>query len=50
MKEYITDTAIVRIHPGERTEDERRKALEKAARSFYAAIHRSGPAKKEYIR
>lgn len=44
MKEFITETAVVRIHPGERTAEERQKALELAARDFWKAICRTGPA------
>lgn len=37
MKEYITEKAIVRIHPGKLTDEERRKVLEEAAKRFYKA-------------
>lgn len=39
VTEYITDKAIVRIHPGKRTEEERRAALEKACQDFYRAVY-----------
>ena len=42
--EYHTDTAIVRIHPGKRTEDERKAVLENAAKEFYKAIQKSAKA------
>ena len=37
---YQTEKAIVRIHPGKRTAEEQRKALEEAARQFYRAIQK----------
>lgn len=39
---YETEKAIVRIHPGKRTPEERQKALEEAARQFYKAIIKEG--------
>ena len=47
--EYVSDNAIVRIHPGKRTAEERQAALEEAAKTFYRAIQKSGndPLKKE---
>jgi hypothetical protein len=47
--EYVSDKAIVRIHPGKRTAEERQAALEEAAKTFYRAIQKSGndPLKKE---
>ena len=38
---YETEKAIVRIHPGKLTEEERREVLENAMRKFYAAIQKS---------
>lgn len=38
VAEYITDKAIVRIHPGKLSEEERKVVLENAARKFYKAI------------
>lgn len=37
---YQTERAIVRIHPGQRTEAERREALEKSVKEFYKAIQK----------
>lgn len=37
---YETEKALVRIHPGKRTEAEQREAWEKAAREFYKAIQK----------
>ena len=42
VMEYDTGTAIVRIHPGKRTAEERQAALEEAAKTFYRAIIKSG--------
>lgn len=42
VMEYDTGTAIVRIHPGKRTAQERQAALEDAAKTFYRAIIKSG--------
>ena len=42
VMEYDTGTAIVRIHPGKRTAEERQAALEEAAKNFYRAIIKSG--------
>lgn len=49
VMEYVSDKAIVRIHPGKRTAEERQAALEEAAKTFYRAIQKSGgdPLKKE---
>lgn len=41
MKEYITEKAIVRIHPGKLTEEERKAVLEDAARNFFRAIQKA---------
>lgn len=38
---YETDKAIVRIHPGKLTEEERKVVLENAMRKFYAEIQKS---------
>ena len=35
VTEYITEKAIVRIHPGKMTEEERRAAFESVAKRFY---------------
>lgn len=40
VTEYITEKAIVRIHPGKLTEEERRVVLENAARNFLRAIQK----------
>ena len=42
--EYHTDKAIVRIHPGKRTAEERKAVLENAAKDFYKAIQKSAKA------
>jgi len=41
VTEYITETAIVRIHPGKLSDEERRAVLEDAAKRFYMAIQKS---------
>lgn len=41
MKEYITEKAIVRIHPGKLTEEQRKVVLEDAARNFFRAIQKA---------
>lgn len=41
MKEYVTEKAIVRIHPGKLTEEERKVALEDATRKFVRAIQKA---------
>jgi hypothetical protein len=41
MKEYITEKAIVRIHPGKLTEEQRKAVLEDAARNFFRAIQKA---------
>ena len=43
--EYDFGYAIVRIHPGKRSEEERRKVLEDAAREFYKALQKAEAAK-----
>ena len=42
VMEYDTGTAIVRIHPGKRTEEERRAVLEQAAKDFFRALQKKG--------
>lgn len=37
---YETENAIVRIHPGKMSEEERKVVLENAMRKFYAAIQK----------
>lgn len=37
---YETEHAIIRIHPGKRTPEERRAKLEESAKRFYQAIQR----------
>lgn len=39
--EYITDKAIVRIHPGMLTKEQRKVVLENAAKDFYKAIQKA---------
>lgn len=41
VTEYITDKAIVRIHPGKMSEEERKAVIEKAAQRFFRAIEES---------
>ena len=38
--EYITEKAIVRIHPGKLTEEERKVVFVNAAKEFYKAIQK----------
>lgn len=40
--EYDTGTAIVRIHPGKRTAEERQAVLEDAAKQFVRALQKQG--------
>lgn len=40
MQEYKIENATVRIHPGKRTEEERRVAIEKAAVKFLKQVHK----------
>jgi hypothetical protein len=42
---YETEKAIVRIHPGKLSEEERKEVLKNAMREFYAAIQKSQSAK-----
>lgn len=44
-KEYDFGYAIVRIHPGKRSEEERRKVLEDAAKEFWKALQKAEAAK-----
>ena len=46
VTEYITDKAIVRIHPGKLTEEERKVVLEDAARDFFRTIQKAHQNKK----
>lgn len=39
--EYVTEKAIVRIHPGKLTEEQRRVVLEDASKNFFRAIQKS---------
>ena len=41
VTEYITNKAIVRIHSGKLTEEQRREVLEDAARNFLRAIEKN---------
>lgn len=41
VTEYVTEKAIVRIHPGKLTEEQRRVVLEDAAKNFFRAIQKS---------
>ena len=41
VTEYITEKAIVRIHPGKLSEEERKAVIEKAAQRFFRAIEES---------
>lgn len=38
VTEYMTDKAIVRIHPGKLSEEERKAVIERAAQRFFKAI------------
>lgn len=40
--EYDTGAAIVRIHPGKRTAEERKAVLEEAAKQFVRALQKQG--------
>ena len=40
MEEFKIGCATVRIHPGKRTEEERRVAIEAAAIKFLKQVHR----------
>ena len=42
MVEYITEKAVVRIHPGKLTEEERKAVLERAAKEFLRNIQKKG--------
>lgn len=39
--EYITEKAIVRIHPGKLSEEERKVVIIDAAKEFYKAIQKN---------
>lgn len=41
MKEFNFANATVRIHEGKRTEEERKKAIEEAAKRFMMAIEKN---------
>lgn len=41
MKEYVTEKAVVRIHSGKLTEEQRKVVLEDAARNFFRAIQKA---------
>jgi len=41
VTEYVTEKAIVRIHPGKLTEEQRKAVLEDAARNFYRAVQKT---------
>lgn len=45
MEEYDFGYAIVRIQPGKRSEEERRKVLEDAAKDFWKALQKTEAAK-----
>ena len=45
VTEYNTGKAIVRIHPGNLTEEQRRAVLEDAAKNFFRAIQKSNQSK-----
>lgn len=47
MKEFIFENAVVRIHPGKLSEEERRAVLEKACVEFYRAIQKNRKEKEE---
>ena len=39
-KEYITEKAVVRFHPGKLSEEERKVVIINAAKEFYQAIQK----------
>lgn len=41
VTEYRTEKAIVRIHPGKLTEEQRKVVLEDAAKNFFRAVQRA---------
>lgn len=41
VTEYITEKAIVRVHPG-KSEEEMKASLEEAVRRFYRALEKKG--------
>jgi len=41
VTEYVTEKAIVRIHPGKFTEEQRKVVLENAAKDFFRAVQRA---------
>lgn len=43
MKEYIFEKGIVRIHDGKRSEEERKVALENAAKTYIRQIRKKNP-------
>lgn len=43
--EYQSETAIVRIHPGKRSEEERRAILIESAKEFWRALQKAEAAK-----
>lgn len=45
MKEYKFGAATVRIHPGKRTEEERRVAIEAAAVKLLKQVHKKKKSK-----
>lgn len=46
MKEYDFGYAIVKIHPGKRSEAERKEVFENASKQFWKAIQKAQAAKK----
>ena len=46
MKEFITEKAIVRVHPGKLTEEQRKVVIEDAARNFLRAVQKANQNKK----
>lgn len=47
MTEYKIKNATVRIHPGKRTEEEQRAAIEKAAIRFLKEVHKKKKSESE---
>ena len=41
VTEYVMEKAIVRIHPGKLTKEERKVVLENAAMDFFRAVQRA---------
>ena len=49
MTEYNFGFAIVRVHDGKLTEEERKRVIENAAKDYYKAIQRAEAQKKRTV-